>query len=150
MPFGCKLGLAKVNVQAYADDIILLSPSSGGLRRLIETLGNLIVDADLVVNLEKTVMIFILRVTQWYRSLCSFVRHHYHTRLEIVEECKYLGVFISSKCNDSKVMKQVVDSLNKVFFLWGGGEFRTVPLIFYFTCSECIVYHFLNNLKCGF
>ena len=48
VPVGCKLGLAKVNVQAYADDIVLLSPTPGGLRRLIKILGDLILDADLV------------------------------------------------------------------------------------------------------
>ena len=27
MPYGCRLGLAKVNVLAYADDVVLLAPS---------------------------------------------------------------------------------------------------------------------------
>ena len=32
---GCKLGLSLLSVQAYADDMILMSPTSSGLQRLL-------------------------------------------------------------------------------------------------------------------
>ena len=71
MLVGFKLGLVKVNVQAYPDDIVLLSPTSGDLRRFVEILRDLILDADLVANLEKTVIFFILLVNTMVQILVS-------------------------------------------------------------------------------
>ena len=52
------------------------------------------------------------------------------SRLGIVEEYKYLGVFISRNFHDSQDVERGVDSFDKQF-----------PLILHFTCSECIAYH---------
>ena len=87
MLVGCKLGLVKVNVQAYADDIVLLSPTSGDLRRFVEILRDLILDADLVANLVKTVVIFFYPTGQHNGTDPCF--YLYDIRLEIVEEYKY-------------------------------------------------------------
>ena len=38
-PAGCRLGLNTKNIMAYADDVVLLSPTSGGLRQLIYKIG---------------------------------------------------------------------------------------------------------------
>ena len=32
---GCRLGITKVNIQAYADDMVLLSPTASGLQKLM-------------------------------------------------------------------------------------------------------------------
>ena len=56
---GCKLGINVMNVQAYADDIVLMAPSASGLQKILNRAGNLIADCDLVVNIKKTeVMVF--------------------------------------------------------------------------------------------
>ena len=35
MPYGCRLGLAMVNVLAYADDVVLLAPYMTALQNLV-------------------------------------------------------------------------------------------------------------------
>ena len=48
-----------MNVQAYADDIVLMAPSASGLQKILNRAGNLLVECDLVVNIKKTeVMVF--------------------------------------------------------------------------------------------
>ena len=51
---GCKLGINNMNIQAYADDMVLLSPSPCGLRKL--SLAVNLIEADLILNVRKTVV----------------------------------------------------------------------------------------------
>ena len=56
---GCRMGISKVNVQAYADDLVLLSPTSSGLKKLIDYLSDLLDIHELEINTDKTkVVIF--------------------------------------------------------------------------------------------
>ena len=41
---GCKVGHYRLNVLAYADDIVLLVPSLKGLQKLIDILGESIIN----------------------------------------------------------------------------------------------------------
>ena len=53
---GCFLGINKINVQAYADDIVLISSSVSSLQKLMHSLMN---EHELFINVNKTVvMIF--------------------------------------------------------------------------------------------
>ena len=55
----CRLGLNKFNVLAYADDIVLISPSAGGLRTLLNVFTDSVAALKLVLNVNKTkVMVF--------------------------------------------------------------------------------------------
>ena len=51
---GCKIGLIKWNVLAYADDIVLMAPSLNGLQKLIDTLGESIKKIRLNINAKKS------------------------------------------------------------------------------------------------
>ena len=56
---GCRMGISKVNVQAYADDLVLLNPTSSGLKKLIDYLSDLLDIHELKINTDKTkVVIF--------------------------------------------------------------------------------------------
>ena len=56
---GCILGINKVNIQAYADDIVLLSPTRLGLQFLIDQISIDFNAHCLEVNTKKTVfMVF--------------------------------------------------------------------------------------------
>ena len=55
---GGKLGISTMNIQAYADDLVLLSPSSSGLQKLLERAGELLAEEGLVLNVRKTVNIY--------------------------------------------------------------------------------------------
>ena len=61
MPVRCRLGINKINVQAYADDIILFSPTAGGLQQLLDRIVILVEQNDLliIINADKTkIMVF--------------------------------------------------------------------------------------------
>ena len=47
---GCRVGINKLNILPYADDIVLVSPSAGGIRKLIRVLGECIVQHNSVLN----------------------------------------------------------------------------------------------------
>ena len=58
MPVRCRL-VNKINVQAYADDIILFSPTAGGLQQLLDRIVILVEQNDLLINADKTkIMVF--------------------------------------------------------------------------------------------
>jgi len=52
---GCNIGNMSVNILAYADDIVLLSPSWRGLQLLIDTLFLCVKDINMLFNDRKTV-----------------------------------------------------------------------------------------------
>ena len=54
MPYGCRLGLAKVNVLAYADDVVLLAPSMTALQNLVDKFVDLALLYELKINVQKT------------------------------------------------------------------------------------------------
>ena len=51
---GCSLGVFKTNIIAYADDIVLMCPSSNGLQKLVESLGFMLKQIKLKVNVNKS------------------------------------------------------------------------------------------------
>ena len=54
MPYGCRLGLAKVNVLAYADDVVLLATSMTACQNLVDKFVDLAVLYELKTNVQKT------------------------------------------------------------------------------------------------
>ena len=51
---GCRIGVNKFNVLAYADDIVLISPSAGGLRFLMNIFNDSVGFLRLYLNVNKT------------------------------------------------------------------------------------------------
>ena len=96
---------SKLNCLLYADDLILISNTSEGLQRSLDTLSKFCDDWLLNINLEKTkVMIF-----QKKRRKSTFNNHHFKInkeKIEIVSNCTYLGVNFSSNGNfrDNKLI----------------------------------------------
>lgn len=94
---GCRIGGECLNNLSYADDMVLLSPSVNGLRKLISVCENYAAQHQLTYNVNKTqVMIFkhgkgpdcVLPIT-----LCG-------TELQIVNKFKYLGHILTENLND--------------------------------------------------
>ena len=95
---GCKLGINYMNVQVYADDIVLLSQTASGLQSLLESASSLITDSDLVLNPMKTKTMFFRP-----KYLCSndhLTFSVFNDPIEVVDSFKYLGCTLSSKFND--------------------------------------------------
>ena len=62
---GCKLGLLQSNIIAYADDIVLLAPSSASLQILLDAAVLKLKKLDLVINEVKSkVMVFSNKVNK--------------------------------------------------------------------------------------
>ena len=56
---GCRLGVHKMNIISYADDLVVLAPSSSGLNLLLNMVSGLISDNNLTLNPRKCkVLIF--------------------------------------------------------------------------------------------
>ena len=55
MHVGCRVQFQAVNVLAYADDIVLLSPSRGGLEKLIRKCEAFALSRDIIFNVKKSV-----------------------------------------------------------------------------------------------
>ena len=48
-----------INCIAYADDVVLMTPTATGLQHLLNHVGNKFIEANLVINVRKTVcMVF--------------------------------------------------------------------------------------------
>jgi hypothetical protein len=52
---GCNLGDNMLNILAYADDMVLMSPSWRGLQCLLDIVSAHICDTDMVANPNKSV-----------------------------------------------------------------------------------------------
>ena len=101
---GCRY-LGSMNHIAYADDMVLLSPSPFGLQTLLNTCDRFAKDHDIVYNTKKTVCMVMRPKTlknlmQPRFTLCG-------TILTFVNEYKYLGFRMSDKsCDNSEIQQQ--------------------------------------------
>lgn len=92
MNIGVDIG-KKVNILAYADDIILMSDSEEGLKTLVRTLIEETTPVGLIMNVQKTKYMHFTRNDD--DQLGSFEIDG--ERFEKVENFKYLGANIDSK-----------------------------------------------------
>ena len=92
---GCKLGINRINILAYADDIVLLKISLDNIYSQLKLkLDNL----KLLMNYNKTkCMIFSFKNKQ----LLNVVVLHGKS-IEALDEFKYLGNYITRNLNDKK------------------------------------------------
>ena len=92
---GCRLGITKVNIQAYADDKVLLSPTASGLQKLMSRMSDLLECHQLVVNANKT------KIVVFNRQSRDFTFRFKNTVLYLVDNIKFLGCMLNFKlCDD--------------------------------------------------
>ena len=97
---GCKLRIRMINVMAYADDMILLSPSVESLQLLIDRMHELLDGHHLKINVGKTAVIIYGK----NRALASENVNLFFfngTRLNVLNSVKYLGCVLTSDLNGS-------------------------------------------------
>ena len=105
---GCKLGLSLLSVQAYADDMILMSPTSSGLQRLLNVTSRLLDEEGLVLNVQKTNIVVFNQKSRQPANLRFYYDGHI---ISIVDSFKYLGCILSGDLTD--VLD--IDRCNKAF-----------------------------------
>ena len=104
LDIGCSLNSVCINHLVYADDLCLVSPSLSGLRDLLlvcETAGDYL---SIKFNAEKTVCMRFGPPA--YRDIPFFPVSLRGSRLQFVDEVKYLGHIISSDLSDSADMEK--------------------------------------------
>ena len=91
--FGCRLGLKRIAIILYADNILLLAPSVDSLQKLLRIVELELFELDMSLNTKKSVCIrFGLR----YQSpSCSLISIKGDDILWVVS-CRYLGVWLKA------------------------------------------------------
>ena len=115
LQIGCHVGNCAVNVLAYADDIVLLSPTRRGLQDLVNRCESFAISRDIRFNVQKTVcMLFNPRkpykATHLSTSQLPNVNLNGHG-LKWVSQFKYLGQLITSDMSDGQDIRRVKRTL---------------------------------------
>ena len=93
-----------LNHLCYANDLCLISLSSTGMQQLLNICQNCAMDQQLLYNRSKSYSLCFksksIKITQpsFYLNLLKF---------PIVENCRYLGITISTKNSDLDVKRQM-------------------------------------------
>ena len=109
---GCIYYGIKLNMLAYADDMVLLAPSWFGLQSMLNILNSCAVDIDLPFNTKKTVCMVFNPVNKRMivcNSFPAFTLASCH--LAFVEHFKYLGHIIDNRLNDDKDINREIKNL---------------------------------------
>ena len=112
---GCHVGSTAVNVLAYADDLVILSPSRAGLQWLLNLCEAFALDRNIVFNVEKTVCMLFdpqrpYSCTHLVKSSAPIIFLNGH-QLTWVPEFKYLGHVVRQDMRDIADMRRVKRSL---------------------------------------
>ena len=111
---GCILGIDKVNIQAYADDIVLLSPTRQGLQFLIDQIAIDFNAHCLEVNTKKTVFMVFSNTKK--KTNDKILRVHFNNiPLECAFNCRYLGIILNFNLCDSLDMVRTTGAFNRRF-----------------------------------
>ncbi|CAL4193970.1 unnamed protein product, partial [Meganyctiphanes norvegica] len=95
---GCAMGNAIINHLLYADDIVLVSPSSAGLKQLLAVCERFGQDNDILFNASKSaIMLFKSRFMPNF-NIPSFTLNN--NCIDIVDNFKYLGHFLTNNLSD--------------------------------------------------
>ena len=118
---GCYIGLSFVGAIAYADDIVLISPTPFAMRKLLSICDSFALEFDILFNAAKSKFLVIL-ANKW-RSLCTSMNECNFNiggnPIENVTSYPHLGHVINSSFNDNDDIKhrrqQFIGQSNNVF-----------------------------------
>jgi hypothetical protein len=100
---GCYIGLNFVGAFAYADDIVLLSPTPSAMRKLLRICDSYASNYDIIFNADKSK--FLVIVANRWRSLSKSMNDCYFSiggkPIENVTSYPHLGHIINSKFSDN-------------------------------------------------
>ena len=98
---GCYIGEYCINLVAYADDMVLLSPSWLSMQKLLNILKTVCDKYDIVINTQKTVcMVVIPKCTS--KLVCdNFSQFVLNQQLRFVTRFKYLGHVLMNNMSDT-------------------------------------------------
>ncbi len=110
--YGCIIGGMRINVLAYADDIVLLAPSWRALQSLLHLLDDCIQVLDMTCNAKKSVcMIFNPKNRAKTVSKAYPLLTVGGIQLQYVTDFKYLGHFITNDLTDDQDIQREIRSM---------------------------------------
>ena len=159
MHVGCHVRNSPVNVIAYADDIVLLSPSRAGLEKLVQKCESFALTRDIAFNVKKTVcMIFNPQRPYSFTHLTSSqppIVTLCGNKLKWVNQFKYLGHVIDCNLGDSGDMRRIKRALyysvNMLCALLGNANRETLMKLFRSYCTNfygCELWDTSKEKKC--
>ena len=92
---GCHTGNIASNVFAYADDIVILSPTVSGLKSLIQIINKYSLDYSVDFNAEKSFII----VYSKFDNIPDINIKMNNSKIEVVKEVKHLGFYVNNNRN---------------------------------------------------
>ena len=133
---GCRLGIAKVNIQAYADDMALLSPAASGLQKLMSRMSDMLECHQLLVNANKT------KIVVFNRQSRDFAFRFKNTVLDLVDNIKYLGCVLNFKLCDDLDIDRCNVSFNRSF-VFLSRKFNSVSIDVFYSLfhSYCLSFY---------
>ena len=144
IPIGCVVGDKVMNHVCYADDLILISPSSSGMRRLLKTCSAYGISHDIIFNASKSVsMMFGGRSSPVALGAGDLVFDLNGVSIPQKRVARYLGYLINDELSDDD------DITDRLKFIFSQGN----KLIKFFSnCSKFIkvklVKTYLSQIFC--
>ena len=143
---GCYSGVSKVNHLMYADDLVLLSPCTVGLSRLLKCCDDYAVSHDIVYNGSKSCVL----ICSPNKTVTDPVFYIQNNIIERKTKAKYLGHIISEDMSDdADVFRQV-----KCLYIRGNIISRkfancsiNVKLVVFKTYCSCLYCSFMGYLS---
>ena len=134
MNVGCKLGIISSNIIAYADDLVLLAPSTKALQMLIDGALDEAQSLDLEFNDKKTkCMVFRSSNSCCKRAVVTPFNMN-GKPIEFVTSFKYLGFVVTSNLNN----KEDIDRVRGKFY----SEFNSILRNFNFADQKVKLFLF--------
>lgn len=131
MNLGCFLGLINTSILAFADDVIILSPSITALQLLLDIFVESIHELCIQINTSKSVYIMFKHKKQFNANKGVFIENKI---LNKVNSCKYLGF----QFNDEMSITDEVERLYLTFLK----QFNSIYHKFNFLDRETLVFLF--------
>ena len=95
---GCMVGETLVNHLMYADDLVVLSPSSAGLQQLLDLCSEYGLQHDIIFNASKSAVLICRTKEDKHLNFPLFKLSD--NSLEVWSKIKYLGHFITDQMTD--------------------------------------------------
>lgn len=139
MNVGCKLGLKMNNIQAYADDIVLLAPTASGLQILLNRVSNQLRELGLVLNADKsTCMIFNSKSTSVINQSCVID----NLKIPIVKSHKFLGIILSDDMrNGEDLIRCEKTFLREFYSIYRKFHSSNVDVLISLFKSHCLTFY---------
>ena len=112
MAIGCRLGMSRINIIVYADDMVLLADNKDTLEQLYKKFYDLVTELKLVINSSKS------KVMKFCKKLCNPDMTHIYLNNEnfdIVRNFKYLGNILNYNLDDVLDVQSKLNSFYSSF-----------------------------------